>query len=255
MVHISFDKISVKYPVRISGKERYTMAALVATASCGRVEGHMNKIPYINAITELSLEIKEGDSLAIIGRNGAGKSTLLKTVAGILHPFSGTSDIQGRVLSLLSLGSGVNMELSARSTLMFIAKLLGLAKSELPLYIQDVYEFTELGEFFDLPLNTYSSGMLVRFMFGAATYKSSDIIVVDEIIGAGDSDFFNKAAARAKALFKSSKILLLSSHSPEITYELCNKAILMSKGSIVASGTPKEVWTEYRRLLAENRNA
>ena len=91
-------------------------------------------------------------------------------------------------------------------------------------------------------------------MFGAATYKSSDIIVVDEIIGAGDSNFFNKAAARAKALFKSSKILLLSSHSPEITYELCNKAILMSKGSIVASGTPKEVWVEYRKLLAKDSN-
>ena len=149
MVHISFDKISVKYPVRISGKERSTMAALAATASFGRVAGHMNKIPYINAITELSLEIKAGDRLAIIGRNGAGKSTLLKTAAGILHPFAGKSDIQGRVLSLLSLGSGVNMELSARSNLMFIAKLLGLAKSELPLYIEDVYKFTELGEFFD----------------------------------------------------------------------------------------------------------
>ncbi|MDA8707877.1 ATP-binding cassette domain-containing protein [Hellea sp.] len=250
MTHIHFDNIDVSYPVRVGGRERSTMAALAATASFGRIAGDMKKIPYVNAIRGLSLKVKSGDRLAVIGRNGAGKSTLLKTVSGIIHPISGTADIEGSILSLLSLGSGVNMEVSARTNLRLISRLLGIPKSELDAFTEDLLEFTELGEFFDLPLNTYSSGMLVRFMFGAVTYKPADIIVVDEVIGAGDAKFFKKAEARARELFKKSNILVLSTHSPDITYELCNRAIMMNRGEITMDGTPKEVWDAYHEILA-----
>ena len=250
MTRIQLNNIDVSYPIRAGGRERSTMAALAATASFGRIAGDMRKIPYVNAIRGLTLDIKSGDRLAIIGRNGAGKSTLLKTISGIIHPISGTANIEGSILSLLSLGSGVNMEVSARMNLKLISKLLGIPKAELDAFTQNVFEFTELGEFFDLPLNTYSAGMLVRFMFGAVTYKPADIIVVDEVIGAGDAKFFKKAEARARELFKQSSIFVLSSHSPDITYELCNRAILMSRGEILLDGTPKDVWDKYHSILA-----
>lgn len=250
MASIVFKDIHVSYPVRLGGRERSTMAALAATATFGRIAGDMRKIPEVQAIQGLSLNVNSGDRLAIIGRNGAGKSTLLKTIAGIMFPKKGHMHIEGETLSLLSLGAGANADLSARDNLKMMAKLLSIPKSELETYSQNVLEFTELGEFFDMPISTYSSGMLLRFMFGAMTYKTADILIVDEIIGAGDTQFFKKAQLRAQSIFEQSKILVLSTHSPEITYELCNRAILMVQGKIILDDTPENVWAAYNRINA-----
>lgn len=250
MPSILLDNIHVNYPVRLGGRERSTMAALAATASFGRIAGDMRKLAEVEAIRGLSLKVNSGDRLAVIGRNGAGKSTLLKLIAGIMFPKTGHMHIEGETLSLLSLGAGANVDMSARHNLRKMAKLLGIPKNEIEAYSQDVLEFTELGEFFDMPLSTYSAGMLLRFMFGAMTYKTSDILIVDEVIGAGDAQFFKKAQERAKAIFEQSKILVLSTHSPEITYELCNRAILMVQGNIVLDDTPENVWAEYHRIYA-----
>jgi len=248
MAEIQITDMRVNYPVRLGGRERSTMAALAATASFGRIAADMKKIPEVEAIRGINLNVKSGDRLAIIGRNGAGKSTLLKTMAGIILPKEGNIHIDGETLSLLELSAGTNHQLTARDNLKMIAYLLGIPKSHLSDYVDDVYDFTELGEFFDMPLSTYSSGMLVRFMFGAMTYKSSDILIVDEIIGAGDSVFFKKAQERARKIFQESKILVLSTHSPEITYELCNRAILMVKGKIIMDDTPQNVWRMYEKF-------
>lgn len=221
------------------------MASLAATASFGRIAGDLRRIPEVQSLRGVSLRLEAGDRLAIIGPNGAGKSTLLKTISRILYPKHGDMDVQGDVISLLNLGAGSNMEISARDNLKMMGRLLRIEPSEMSDYVDDVFEFTELGQFFDMPLNTYSSGMLVRFMFGAMTYKSTDILVVDEIIGAGDSAFFKKAQERAKKLFQQSKILILSSHAPEITYELCNRAIWLDQGKILCDGQPEEVWEKY----------
>lgn len=248
MAEINITDMRVNYPVRLGGRERSTMAALAATASFGRIASDVKKIPEVEAIRGINLRVKSGDRLAIIGRNGAGKSTLLKTMAGIILPKHGHIHIDGETLSLLTLSAGTNHQLTARENLKMIANLLGIPKSDLFDYMENVYDFTELGEFFDMPLSTYSSGMLVRFMFGAMTYKSSDILIVDEIIGAGDAVFFNKAQERARSIFKQSKILVLSTHSPEITYELCNRAILMVQGKILADDTPENVWKLYEKF-------
>lgn len=248
MAEINITDMRVNYPVRLGGRERSTMAALAATASFGRIASDVKKIPEVEAIRGINLNVKSGDRLAIIGRNGAGKSTLLKTMAGIILPKHGNIHIDGDTLSLLTLSAGTNQQLTARENLKMIAHLLSIPKTDLPAYVQDVYDFTELGEFFDMPLSTYSSGMLVRFMFGAMTYKSSDILIVDEIIGAGDAVFFKKAQQRAKEIFKKSKILVLSTHSPEITYELCNRAILMVQGKILMDDTPQNVWKLYEKF-------
>lgn len=244
-VHVTLKDVHVSYPLRIGGRERSTMAGLAATASFGRIAGDLKKIPEVHSLRGVSLHLEAGDRVAIIGRNGAGKSTLLKTISRILYPKHGDMHVEGDVISLLSLGAGTNMEASARENLKMIGRLLRIENAETDRYTQDVFEFTELGEFFDMPLNTYSSGMLVRFMFGAMTYKSSDILVVDEIIGAGDNAFFQKAQERAKKLFEESKILILSSHAPEITFELCNRAIWLDQGKIVYEGSPQDVWDKY----------
>lgn len=248
MAEINITNMHVNYPIRLGGRERSTMAALAASASFGRIAGDMKKLPEIEAIRGINLTVKSGDRLAIIGRNGAGKSTLLKTMAGIIHPKKGHIHVVGETLSLLTLSAGTNHQLSARENLKMIAHLLGMPKDDLEAYTRDVYEFTELGEFFDIPLSAYSSGMLVRFMFGAMTYKTSDILIVDEIIGAGDAVFFKKAQERARQIFEQSKILVLSTHSPEITYELCNRAILMVQGKIYMDDTPEKVWKMYEKF-------
>jgi len=248
MAEINITDMRVNYPVRLGGRERSTMAALAATASFGRIASDMKKLSEVEAIRGINLHVKSGDRLAIIGRNGAGKSTLLKTMAGIIMPKQGHIHIDGDTLSLLTLNAGTNHQLTARENLKMIAHLLGIPNSDLPAYMEDVYDFTELGEFFDMPLSTYSSGMLVRFMFGAMTYKSSDILIVDEIIGAGDSVFFRKAQERARNIFKKSKILVLSTHSPEITFELCNRAILMVQGKIYMDDTPENVRKMYEKF-------
>ncbi len=250
MTHIVLEDVHVSYPVKVGGRERSTMAALASTASFGRIAADMKSLPRVQAIRGLSFRAEAGDRIAIVGRNGAGKSTLLKTVAGLMNPSQGKVDIEGTVLALLSLGGGLNTEKSARQNLRMMAKLLDIPSAEYDDFENDVYEFTELAEFFDMPLMTYSSGMLVRFMFGTMTYKSADIMVIDEIIGAGDARFFSKAQQRAEALFKTSKILLLSSHAAEVTYELCNRAIWLENGTIAMDGSPRDVWDAYRASLA-----
>ena len=244
---IEFKDVSVRYPVRLGGRQRSVMAAVAATASFGRIAGDLKSTPYVEALSGVNLSVSTGDRVGIVGRNGSGKSTLLKTVAGHMFPSIGHLRVDGDVSALLSLSSGVNPDRTGRDNLIMMSRLLAIKKTELLDFQEDVLEFSELGQFFDLPIETYSAGMLVRYLFGAMTYRASEIMVVDEIIGAGDSFFFSKAQRRAERIFKSAKVLLIATHSREVLEGLCNRAIRIEQGKIVDDGSPRDVWEKYQQ--------
>lgn len=247
MVSVLLEDAWVSYPVKMSIRSRSTMAAMANSLSFGHIAQEKTGPVQVEAVRGVSIKLEPGERLAIIGKNGAGKSTLLKAIAGIIPLSSGNREVIGTRLSLLALGAGTEIERSARDNLHTIGNLLGIDKADMPDYIANVMEFTELGKFFELPLSSYSSGMLVRFMFGAMTYQPADIMIVDEIIGAGDASFVKKAQARSMSLYEQSNILVLSTHAPQITYELCNRAILMERGKIVADGAPHDIWKFYHK--------
>lgn len=199
----------------------------------------------VHAIKDLSLNISEGERLGIIGENGAGKSTLLKAIAGIYPCFSGTVQIQGEVRSLFELNLGFDFHATGRENIMYRGLLLG----EHPLKVKDkeqeIIDFADIGEFIDYPVRTYSAGMQIRLAFAISTTIRGDIILLDEIIGAGDASFMKKAKKRISDLIESAKILVLVSHDFSSIKEICNRVIWMQKGQILLDGDPEFVVRNY----------
>lgn len=199
----------------------------------------------VNAINGISLDLRDGDRLAVVGRNGSGKTTLLKLCAGLLLPDSGRAVIDGSRASVLALGGGLDSDKSGIENVESISRLMSVPRAARKALIDDIVEFTELGDFLNLPVRTYSSGMMTRLVFALATSINRDILVVDEVIGAGDAMFLQKAAVRVRRLFDHAKILMLATHSGEIATQLCNKAIWMESGRPIMSGDPDVVWDCY----------
>ena len=200
----------------------------------------------VHALKNFNLEIKEGDKLGVIGHNGAGKSTLLKTIAGIYPIRSGNIEINGNIRSLFELNLGFEFEATGRENIMYRGLLLGETPERIKQKEEEIIDFADIGEFIDYPIKAYSSGMLVRLAFAISTSIKGDIILLDEIIGAGDAAFFAKAKRRMMDLMDSAKILVLVSHELKMVEELCNRAILIKQGEIIVDGTPKEVVDYYK---------
>jgi ABC-type polysaccharide/polyol phosphate transport system ATPase subunit len=245
MAHIKLTDVRVTYPVYSSGRQRSILTIAANRASFGRVAREAGTIPTVDALHGISFELKEGERLALVGRNGSGKSTLLKVCAGLILPDLGEAEISGSRASVLSLGSSLDPDKSGLDNIAMIGRLLGLRRAERRLLLEDVADFTELGDFLYLPARTYSSGMIVRLLFALATSVERDILVVDEVIGAGDAHFVEKAARRVRAMFQRAKILVLATHSGDIASQLCNRAIWVDAGRLLMSGEPKAVWDAY----------
>lgn len=245
MTHISLSDAYVRYPVYSSGRQRSILTFAANRASFGRVAREAGTIPTVDALRGISFELKEGDRLALMGRNGSGKSTLLKVCAGLILPDDGTVSIVGTRASILTLGASLDPDKSGVDNIMMISRLLGVRRSERKLLLEDIADFTELGDFLNLPVRTYSSGMNVRLLFALATSVERDILIVDEVLGAGDAHFVEKAAKRVRAMFDRAKILVLATHAGEIASQLCNRAIWVDSGVKVMEGEPKAVWDAY----------
>lgn len=245
MARITLDKVTVRLPVVTNISQRSLFSAAARTATFGRLGQSSGGVNYVEPLTEISIDLKDGDRLALIGHNGAGKSTLLRTMASIVLPHSGNAIRQGDVSLLFNLGTALEPEQTGRQNLDFYARYLGLSRRERLALIEDVTEFSELGMFIDMPVRTYSSGMLVRMLFGAATAAPREILLVDEVISAGDAQFFQKAKRRAAVSFSRGSISVIASHSAEVINNLCNRAIRLERGRIVDEGDPREVWDRY----------
>ncbi len=245
MTQISLTDVSVHYPIYATVRHRSLLSYAANRASFGRVARDVGNVPVVEALRGLSLQLKEGDRLAVVGRNGSGKTTLLKLCAGLLLPDAGRCIITGSRAAIINPGAGLDLDKTGAENVEVIGRLLGVRKSQRKNLLDDVAEFTELGDFMNLPVRSYSSGMVVRLLFALATSVERDILVVDEVIGAGDLHFVDKAAKRVQELFARTKILVLATHSPGIASQLCTSALWLESGKPVMMGAPAEVWKAY----------
>ena len=213
-----------------------------------------NKITYENfrAIDDVSLHIKKGEVCGIIGPNGAGKSTLLKMIAGIIAPTKGSITLQGMIAPMLELGAGFDHDLTARENIYLNGAILGYSKAFLEDKYQDIVDFSELEDFIDQPIRTFSSGMMMRLAFSIAAVVEPEILIVDEILSVGDEHFGQKSEQRMRQLITGGTTVLMVSHSIRLIEELCARVIWVEKGRIVMDGEPAEVCAAY--LSKENSN-
>lgn len=207
----------------------------------------LNKQQYeeFSALNDVSFEVKRGEILGIIGRNGAGKSTLLKVISGIYKPSSGKVVTAGRVAPMLELGSGFDMELSGHDNIFLNGAILGFSEEFLKSKYDEIVAFSELGGFIDMPLKTYSSGMLARLAFSVATVIEPEILIVDEILAVGDAAFQEKSRARMLELMSGGTTVLFVSHSLQQIREMCDRVIWLNHGQLQMYGQTQEVCDAY----------
>jgi ABC-2 type transport system ATP-binding protein len=246
MASIRLHQVSVSFPI-YDAKSRSIKKRVIAAAGRGRIATGESNHVVIRALNGVSLNIEHGDRVGLIGRNGAGKTTLLRVMAGIYEPPSGAVEIEGRVAPLFDIGMGMDPESSGYENILLRGLLLGLRKAEIRAKFDEIAAFTELGEFLEMPLRTYSAGMFARLAFAISTSIDPEILLLDEGIGAGDDVFLEKAKQRLDALINRARILVLASHSDELVRKLCNRAVLMENGQVVATGSTDEVLERYHR--------
>lgn len=210
----------------------------------------LNKQQYeeFSALNDVSFEVKRGEILGIIGRNGAGKSTLLKVISGIYKPSSGKVVTAGRVAPMLELGSGFDMELSGHDNIFLNGAILGFSEEFLKSKYDEIVAFSELGGFIDMPLKTYSSGMLARLAFSVATVIEPEILIVDEILAVGDAAFQEKSRARMLELMSGGTTVLFVSHSLQQIREMCNWVLWLDHGSVKMLGEAQTICDAYGDL-------
>ncbi|MBU9722710.1 MULTISPECIES: ABC transporter ATP-binding protein [Bacillaceae] len=196
----------------------------------------------------------KGEILGIIGSNGAGKTTLCKLISGILHPDEGSIKVDGRVSALFSMGMGFNKELSGRDNVLLNGMMLGIEKRKINEFLDDIKEFSGLGEFFEQPMKRYSSGMKARLGFSVQAYLEPEILILDEALNTGDALFGNKAAAKMKELVKKAKMVILVTHSLRYARKNCDRLIWLDKGEIKAVGEPKEIIKQYKATIPVRKN-
>jgi lipopolysaccharide transport system ATP-binding protein len=205
------------------------------------------------ALQDVSFEVKAGEVLGILGRNGAGKSTLLKILSRITEPSSGRAMVNGRVGSLLEVGTGFHPELSGRENIYLSGAILGMRKEEIDRKFDEIVDFAEVEQFIDMPVKRYSSGMYVRLAFAVAAYLEPDILLVDEVLAVGDVAFQQKCLSRIKSLTSDGMTILLVSHNLAAIQSSCNRAIFLLKGKLVEDGPTLDVIQRYQMSL-QNRN-
>ena len=205
------------------------------------------KLAYeeFHALNDVSFEIKKGEVVGIVGNNGAGKSTLLKVISGILRPTKGSVELGGNVVPMLELGSGFDFDLTGRENIFLNGAILGYSESFLKSKYDEIVEFSELGDFINIPVRTYSSGMVMRLAFSIASMVSPDILIVDEILAVGDAAFQEKSYARMTELMSHGTTVLLVSHNIDQIRKLCDRVVWLDHGHVVQIGDTATVCDAY----------
>lgn len=197
------------------------------------------------ALTDVSFEVKEGERIGILGFNGAGKSTLLKVIAGVLKPTKGSVEVNGVIAPLLELGAGFDMNYSGSENIYLYGATMGYSRKYIEERYQQIVDFAELGEFIDVPVKNYSSGMRARLGFAIATAVDPQVLILDEVLSVGDAKFKKKSEAKIMSMFDKGVTVLFVSHNTAQVRRLCTKAVLLEKGRVIASGTADEVCDIY----------
>jgi ABC-type polysaccharide/polyol phosphate transport system ATPase subunit len=247
MARVKVSDVVVRYPVYTTSRQRSILGFAANRASFGHIARDAGRIPVVDALNGVSFDLKDGDRLALVGRNGSGKTTVLKVCAGLLIPDAGEVVVEGARACILSIGAGLDHDKTGVENIDLIGRLLGIPRQDRVDLLEDVADFTELGDFLNLPVRTYSAGMMVRLKFALATRVNREVLVMDEGIGAGDAHFIEKAAKRLAAALEKAKILLVATHAGHIATKWCNRAIWMDQGRCAMEGTPKDVWDAYMK--------
>jgi teichoic acid transport system ATP-binding protein len=235
---VKVDHVSVVYRTTFERKPTLKSALI----RFGRGERGVREV---QALTDVAFEVKTGTAMGIIGVNGAGKSTLMRVMAGILPPNEGTVEVWGRASTLLALGVGFNRNLSGRENVILGGLAAGWSKQDVNERAEEIIEWSELGEFIDMPMNTYSSGMFSRLGFSVAVHMQPDILMIDEALSTGDAKFREKANAKMGELRESARAMFLVSHGLNSIKEMCSDCIWLDKGRLMMRGEPEEVVDAY----------
>jgi ABC-2 type transport system ATP-binding protein/lipopolysaccharide transport system ATP-binding protein len=249
---ILLENVSVSFPV-YSSSTRSLKNRLIQTATGGqiRADGASQRISIVQALQDINLSLQSGDRIGLVGHNGAGKTTLLRVLGGIYEPNCGHVSVEGSVVPLFDISLGMDQESTGYENIILRGLFLGLTRQQIKSRMDEIAEFTELGDFLNLPIRTYSAGMQMRLAFAVSTSVIPDILLRDEGIGAGDASFMQKASERLKHFTEQVSIIVLSSHSEELISSMCSKAVLMEHGQILSVGSTGDVLTRYRAMRGE----
>jgi len=209
------------------------------------------RVNYVEfwALRDITFVVEKGERFGILGYNGAGKSTLLKVIAGVMKPSAGTVDVQGVIAPLLELGAGFDKNYSGRENIFLYGATMGYSRAYIKERYEQILDFSELHEFIDAPVKNYSSGMRARLGFSIATAVEPEVLIVDEVLGVGDARFRKKSEARMKEMFDRGVTVLLVSHNTNQVRRLCDRAIILEKGRLVAIGEANEVCDQYDAMV------
>ena len=240
--------VSVEFPI-YQASSRSIKKLLLASSTRGNIARDANDRINVRALSRISFDVADGDRFALIGLNGAGKTTLLKVLAGVYEPTSGRFASSGRVSSLLDMNLGFNFDATGRENIILRGMYMDIHPREMRERAAEAAEFTELGDYLDMPVRTYSAGMIIRLAFAASTCTPPDVLIMDEWLTAGDAQFLEKAQRRVESLVRASSILVLASHSLELVQQWCNRGILLHQGRAAMIGPVEEIIASYRRLV------
>ena len=242
MAHIKLTDVGVEFPIHNANSR--SLQLQVFSALGGKLARHSRAV-FVRALNGVNLDFQEGDRIGIVGHNGAGKTTLLRVLAGVYEPTQGALSIDGRLSSFTDITLGMDPEATGLDNIIFRCVFMGLSFAEARKLSPSIEEFSELGEFLRLPVRTYSTGMFLRLAFAISTSIEPEIIVMDEMIGAGDARFLEKAKRRLADLLTRVKILVVATHDSSIMESLCNKIVWLEQGEVRKIGPFTEVYPDY----------
>lgn len=231
MSRIQLFSAGVRFPI-YDARHRSLKQRLLAAATGGKIVRSPGQVPVIESLRDVSLDIREGERVALWGHNGAGKTTLLRVLAGVYHPSSGSISVDGTVTSLLEATFGMDPESTGWENIYLRGLFVGLNRSNIDSVIDDIAAFSELGGYLDMPVRTYSSGMILRLAFSVSTALAPDILLMDEWLSVGDESFRHKAEERLRRMVDKARILVIATHDPQLIRSVCNRVIWMEHGAV-----------------------
>ena len=233
LASIVADQVRIEYPI-LQSTNRSLKRRFVSAATGGRIAHDARDHIVVTALNDVSLTISEGERVALVGHNGSGKTTLLRTIAGVYQPVSGVLEVRGTLSTLFDISTGFDPEATGRENVVLRGLVMGLRRAQIAERIDDVREFSGLGDYFDLPVRIFSSGMLLRLAFSVATSVQRDIVLMDEWLAVGDAEFSERAEKRLHDHLHSKSILILATHSEDLVRRVCNRRIELNHGRVVA---------------------
>jgi ABC-2 type transport system ATP-binding protein/lipopolysaccharide transport system ATP-binding protein len=248
VVSVTLSNVSLDIPIYDIGASSLRKMVLSKTVGgrFGQAGTHIN----VHALRNVSFEAKDGDRIALVGSNGSGKSTLLRVLSDVYAPTGGIVNVQGKVSPMFDTTLGMTMDATGYENIQICARLWGLSPAQIAASLDDIVSFTELGDYLDVPVRTYSTGMMLRLAFAIATVRDPEILLLDEIIGVGDTAFFAKAFERLKSVVARSRIIFVASHADSILKLLCDKAIWLHQGALMEYGPIDDVIKSYRQQVS-----